>query len=381
MEFITGAWLFDGRSQARHGGCLVVDDGRIVSVDDSVPDPLPSGSRHAHFENGFVMPGFVDAHNHLELGKGNDELMMAQSLQEIINRSRVNAKADLLCGVTTMRTLGEREYVDVKLGKEIEGGLMPGPRLITGGPWITPSHGHGSYALGADIADGPHEVRVAVRRHIKAGTAWVKLMVSGGIADSGNLSASYYSAEEIRAGVEEAHNHGVGVAVHCYGGPGALMSIEAGVDTIEHGTRITDPRLFDLMAENNVSIVFTTGIVYGDPRLKESTPAAVQAALASGANVAIGADCNHGRFGFEAECAVEYGATAHQALVAMTHGAARACRVADEVGTLEPGKRADVLVVDGNPIDDIRRLRDVLLVMKAGAIVLEADAPSTTAAA
>lgn len=381
MEFITGAWLFDGRSQGRRGGCLVVDGGRIVSVDDSAPDPLPSGSRHVHFENGFVMPGFVDAHNHLELGKGNDELMMAQSMEEITNRSVANAKADLMCGVTTMRILGEREYLDVKLRKEIDGGAIPGPHLVTGGPWITPTHGHGSYALGADIADGPHEVRVAVRRHIKAGTAWVKLMVSGGIADSGDLSASYYSAEEIRAGVEEAHNHGIGVAVHCYGGPGTLMSIEAGVDTIEHATRITDPRLFDLMAENDVSVVFTTGIVYGDPRLKESTPASIQAALASGVNVAIGADCNHGRFGFEAECAVEYGASPHQALVAMTHGSARACQVANQVGTLEPGKRADVLVVDGNPIDDIRRLSKVLFVMKGGAAILETGAPSTTAAA
>jgi imidazolonepropionase-like amidohydrolase len=353
-----------------------VDDGRIVNVEPTTPDPLPSNGRLIHFENGFVMPGFVDAHNHLELGKGNDEFMMAQSMSEIIARSRASAKADLMCGVTTMRTLGERDYVDVQLGKEIQAGAIPGPRLITGGPWITATHGHGSYALGADIADGPHEVRVAVRRHIKAGTAWVKLMVSGGIADSGDLSASYYSADEIRAGVEEAHNHHVGVAVHCYGGPGALMSVEAGVDTIEHATRITDPKLFELMADKGVSVVYTTGIVYGDPRLKDTTPASIQAALASGVNVALGADCNHGRFGFEAECAVEYGASPHQALMAMTFGAARACGIADQVGSLEPGKRADVVVVDGSPVDDIRRLGNLLFIMKDGAIVLGGATPS-----
>src|SRR3954447_2823353 len=140
MLFVSGGWLFDG-SRVNEGGCLVVEEDRIVAVEGRVPESIPDGAEHLHFDDGFVMPGFIDAHNHLELGKGNDEAMMAAPLEELIERCRANAQKNIMCGVTTMRLLVEREYLDLQFRQEIADGMYPGPRLITAGPWITATHG------------------------------------------------------------------------------------------------------------------------------------------------------------------------------------------------------------------------------------------------
>jgi imidazolonepropionase-like amidohydrolase len=148
-----------------------------------------------------------------------------------------------------------------------------------------------------------------------------------------------------------------------------MMSVQAGVDTIEHGSRITDMEALSLMAERGISVVYTAGIVWGHPEIKDVAPKATEAALAAGVNIALGADCNHGIFGFEAECAVANGMPAERALIAMTSASARACAVDDELGSLAAGKLADVVVVRGNPVEDIKNLNDVLLVMKDGLTV------------
>jgi imidazolonepropionase-like amidohydrolase len=369
MKFVSGRWLFDGAGGVRDGGCVVVDGDRIVAVEDHLPSDVPPDAVVINVENGFLMPGFVDAHNHLGLGRGKDEWLMAQSIDEITARARKNAEDAIKCGVTTMRELGERDYLDFRFRKEIADGLYKGPRLLTAGPWITATHGHGAWKLGADIADGPWEVIKAVRAHIHARVDWVKLMVSGGIADSGDLSASFYSREELAAGVNEAHNYGVPVSVHLYGGLGARMCAEVGVDTIEHASRITDPSVLELFAKKGISVVYTDGTVHGDARIRDTIPISVKNALAAGVNVALGADTLHGRFPFEAECAIEHGASAMQALIMMTSAAAKACAFDQEVGTLQPGKRADMVIANGNPLENMKALYDLALVMKDGVTV------------
>jgi imidazolonepropionase-like amidohydrolase len=381
-KFICAPVLFDGTGNVTSNACLVIDGERIVSVEQRLPSSLPAGAEVLSFETGFLMPGFIDAHNHLGLrSPGSDEAQMADDLSVITERAKENARIDLECGITTMRELGERDYLDLTFKKEIESGNWAGPRLITSGPWITPTHGHGSWEFGADIADGPLEVTKAVRRHVKAGCDAVKLMVSGGLADrgksGGSLGTSYYTFDEIRAGVSEAHNLGLRVAIHCYGGPGVMMSVEAGVDTIEHAARITSPAELDTIAERGVSLVYTAGTLYKYPQVRETSPAAQKAALAAGASIGFGADTVHGKFAYEAEVAVGYGMTSKQALVAMTSGSARACGWLDRVGTLESGKLADITVVDGNPLDEILALGKILAVFKGGALVVNNRVPVT----
>lgn len=381
-KFICAPVVFDGAGGVTKNGCVVVDGDRIVAIEQKLPSALPAGADVVKFETGFLMPGFVDAHNHLGLGTGgSDEKQMADDPEVIIARAKQNAQLDLECGITTSRDLGERDYLDLRFKSEIESGNWKGPRLITSGPWITPSHGHGSWELGADIADGALEVTKSVRRHIKAGCDAVKLMVSGGLADrgksGGSLGTSYYTYEEIHAGVAEAHNCGLRVAMHCYGGPGVRIAVEAGVDTIEHAARLNSPAELDAIAERGVSIVYTAGTLHKYPQVRETSPAAQKAALAAGASIGFGADTVHGQFAYEAEVAVEYGMTPLQALTAMTSGSARACGWLDRVGTLEAGKFADIVVVDGDPLTDITALGKVISVFKGGQVAVNDRVPVT----
>jgi imidazolonepropionase-like amidohydrolase len=383
-DFVWATWVFDGLGGVTENGYVVIEDGAIVGVGQGSPESIPSDGKLRRFDSGFLMPGFIDAHNHLGLGEGpgDDEQQMADPEDIILERARRHAEMDLRCGVTTMRELGERDYLDIRFREAIDRGDWVGPKLITSGPWITPSHGHGSYSRGgAEIADGVEGVRVAVRRHIKAGVAVVKLMVSGGIADSGQLGASYYTYPEIKTGVDEAHNLGLQVAVHCYGGPGIGLAVDAGVDTIEHAARTIDAHDLDRIAKAGIYIVYTAGTIYGDERVKTTAPLALQGALKAGVRIGFGGDCLHGNFAFEAECAVEYGASTVEALVAMTSGSAGAAGVLDRAGTLEAGKAADLVVVDGNPLENIARLRTVRCVMKDGRSVLDDPAMLETGSA
>lgn len=373
--FVAGARLFDGHAM-RERGCVVVDGDQVVGVLDALPEVLPGGATQIDLDGACLLPGFVDAHNHLCLDddeEGNDPTQMAASQEEIFARARRVAELDLKTGVTTLRCQGERDYFDLDFKKAIDSGEWLGPRLLTSGPWITPTHGHGAWAFGADIADGEDEIRRAVRRHLKAKVDVVKVMISGGLADSGKLGSSYLSLGEVRTAVEEAHNLGVRVSAHCYGGPGGRMAVEAGIDTLEHAARITAPDELELIAERGVFLVHTLGVLYKYEHIRERAEQALRAALAAGVKVAIGSDTVHGRIAFDAEVAVIYGATPLQALTAMTKTAADACGVLDSVGTIEPGKKADLVAVSGDPLEDITRLRDVMLVMKGGSVVHEAQ--------
>jgi len=373
--FVSGARLFDGYAM-REAGCVVVDDEQIVDVLDAPPETLPGGATRLTIDGACLTPGFVDAHNHLCIDddeEGNDPTQMAQSRDQIFARAKRLAELDLRTGVTTQRCQGERDYWDSDFKKAIDSGEWLGPRLLTSGPWITPTHGHGAWEYGADIADGEDEIRRAVRRHLRARVDVVKIMISGGLNDSGKLGSSYLSAGEVRTAVEEAHNLEIPVSAHCYGGPGGRMAVEAGVDTLEHAARITAPDELDLIAEKGVFLVHTLGVLYKYEHIRESAEQALRAAFAAGAKVAFGSDTVHGRLAFDAEVAVKYGATPTQALIAMTRTAADACRVLGSVGTIEPGKKADLVAVAGDPLADIKRLRDVMLVMKGGNVVHEAQ--------
>jgi imidazolonepropionase-like amidohydrolase len=330
----------------------------------------------------FVMPGLIDAHSHISIVPGKGDQIgqlrrppVPQALQAIANLRR-----DLGAGTTTMRVMAEEHFLDVDVREAIEAGVVEGPRLLCATRGITASNGHGR-ALSS--FDGVDAVRRGVRENFARGADHVKLFATGGVSSAATtLSASGYSRDEIRAAVEEAERVGRYAAAHAHGGPGLRLAVEEGVSTIEHGALATDDDVA-LMIGRKAWLVCTFSILFhpdgiekgdaGRPAIMEKVRWArgvVQAnfprILESGVRFAVGTDSMHGLMAYELETLVKLGVSPTEALLAATRRGAEACRVERETGTIEPGKRADLIAIDGNPLADIGAMRRVSYVMKDG---------------
>jgi imidazolonepropionase-like amidohydrolase len=281
-----------------------------------------------------------------------------------------------------MRVMGEEHFLDVDVRNAIEAGIVVGPRLVVATRGIAANNGHGR-ALSS--FDGVDEVRRGVRENLRRGANHVKVFVTGGVSSPGNTpTASAYTREEIRAAVEEAERVGTYAAAHAHGGPGLRLAVEEGVATIEHGALASDEDIA-LMIERRVWLICTfsifmhpTGIEQGDghrPAIMEKVRWARRVVgenfprhLTSGVRFACGTDSMHGLMPFELQTLVRLGVSPRDALLAGTRWGAEACRIDGEVGTIESGKRADLIAVEGDPLRDIAAMRHVRLVMKDGVI-------------
>jgi imidazolonepropionase-like amidohydrolase len=388
---LRARWLFDGASpRPIDRGAVLMDGERIAWVGPAAAAPHPNKALVIDRGDETLMPGFIDAHTHLALipGLGNQAQQMSASPVELMLRSVGNIRRDLLSGVTTMRILGEREFNDVACRRAIEAQLVPGPDLVIATRALKPSNGHGASPI---AADGPEAIRRLVRENFKAGAEWVKLFVTGGIS-SGDTDPDYcgYSREEIRTAVEEAARVGRGVAVHAHGGPGVRVCIEEGVQTIEHGAFISGEDLA-LMKERGIWLVLTNTILFHPEGLakrdfdvpsirakilrgREMLSGTFRRVLDSGVRYALGTDGMHGRLPEEIIQVVDFGAEPAQALLAATGWGAEAIGVAATRGTLEPGKRADIISVRGNPFDDIHAVTSRACLYKNGVSLAELSA-------
>jgi imidazolonepropionase-like amidohydrolase len=375
--------LFDGTGAAPvKDAVVVIDEGRISTVGPASRVPVPPGAVVADLRDRFVMPGLVDAHSHISIvpGQGNQVGQLKEPPVRQALRATGNLRRDLAAGTTTMRVMAEEHFLDVDVRDAIEAGIVAGPRLLCATRGITASNGHGR-AISA--FDGVDEIRRGVRENFQRGADHVKIFATGGVSTVGtNLGASVYSREEIRAAVEEAHRVGKYAAAHAHGGLGLRLAVEEGVSTIEHGALATDDDVA-LMIDRRVWLVCTfailfhpTGIEQGDaarPAIMEKVRSAREVVnqnfprvLASGIRFAVGTDSMHGLMPYELETLVRFGVTPRDALLAGTRWGAEACRVEQDVGTIETGKRADLIGADGDPLADITALRRVDFVMKAG---------------
>lgn len=377
--------LFDGTGAPPvRSAVIVVEGGRITAVGPAATTPAPAGAPVLDLGDRFVMPGLVDAHSHISIVPGDGD-QIGQLRQEAVPqalRATANLRRDLASGVTTLRVMTEERFLDVQVREAIEAGVIPGPRLLCGTRGITASNGHGR---AISSFDGVDEIRRGVRENFQRGADHVKLFTTGGVSStSSNLQGSVYSREEIRAAVEEAHRVGKYAAAHAHGGLGLRLAVEEGVSTIEHGALTTDDDIA-LMKERGAWLVCTlsilfhpTGIEQGDagrPAIMQKVREARAVVLAnfprhlnSGVRFAVGTDSMHGLMPFELEMLVRLGVSTHDALLAGTRWGAEACRVEKELGTIEPGKRADLIAVHGDPLADITALRRVALVMKDGVV-------------
>ena len=393
LDVTTGEMLSDR--------ALVLDRDRIRDVVEAGAAPR---GRTIDLSGRTVLPGMIDCHAHLigELddGQGYGYLVTRSSAQEALT-GVTNARATLLGGFTTVRDVGTfHAFVDLALRDAIEEGRLAGPRMMCAGAYVTCPGGGGDITglppdvlvpseLRMGVSTGPDQVRANVRRIFEAGADFIKVIATGAVLTSGtNPGEPELTEEEIRAAVEEAEARGTHVAAHAHGAEGAKRAIRAGVRSIEHGCLIDDETI-DLMLERGTYLV--CDMFDGDwmlqegPRLgysdevmrkTEMTNDAQREnfskAVKAGVRIAFGTDSGiypHGMNARNLAFHVRFGQTPMEAIRSATLDAAELLGWDDRVGSLRPGLFADLIAVDGDPLDDVTVLEDVPFVMKGGQVV------------
>ena len=402
--YIHAGRLLDVPGKAVRGpSTLVVEDGRIKSVQTGHVD-APPGARTIDLRNRFVMPGLIDSHVHLSSDRAGNEGLLAgltESPQLGAFETFWNAQKTLRAGFTTVRNLGDSGGV-LALREAISRGWVVGPRIVDAGQSISTTSGHMDERLGLredlhavvgaeNLCDGVEGCRTAVRRQIGRGADVIKIATTGGVNSriGAGLGKQMFD-DEARAIVDTAHLYGKKVAVHAHGADGVALALKAGADSIEHGTMMDDETI-RLFARSGAYYVPTLSTVNGyleriakdpnayppDVRSKidwriSITGKALERAVPAGVKIAFGTDAGvskHGRNADEFELLVKHGMTPATALQAATVNAAELLGLSKEIGTLEPGKRADLIAVAGDPLADVTVLKSVTFVMKDGAVV------------
>lgn len=400
--------VIDGRAE-RAGGptTIVIEDGRITALERGHRAP-GEGDELIDLAGSTVLPGLMDMHTHLtsEIGPDSYIVRFTHGAPQVTLQSTVYARRTLQAGFTTVRDLGDRHNISVALRDAIARGDVAGPRIFTSGKSIATTGGHADPTNGwaahiagdpgpADgVVNGVAEARKAVRQRYKDGADLIKITATGGVL---SLAASgenpQFAQDELEAVVATARDYGFHVAAHAHGAEGMKRAIRAGVHSIEHGTYMDD-EVIRLMKEHGTWYVPTilAGRFVGEkaaepgyfPEVVRPKAAAIgpqiqetfARAHKAGVNIVFGTDCGvgpHGDNAREFEYMVEGGMSPIDAIRAATSVAAEFLGVADRLGAIEPGKLADIIAVEGDPLADISRMRAVHFVMKEG-IVYRADA-------
>ena len=399
---LKAAHVFDSTGAAlKDGAVVVVSGGKIVSVGGAVP----AGARVIDLGDATLLPGFIDAHTHLTsefeanyyLGVYH-RVMRFPSEQALYGA--LYARRTLEAGFTTVRNVGADDFVDIGLRNAINAGVTAGPRMITAAHGIGSPGGHfDDFAFPPDrvqpegpiegICSGADQCREAVRYQMKWGADVIKISASGGVlSESDRVDDPQLTPEELAAIVTEAHNRGRKVAAHCHGDTAARLAIAAGVDSIEHGSFLTEDTL-KLMKAKGVYLVPTRTAIYWVMRQVDALPPQIAAkaraaaaahdkmfktALRLGVKIALGTDAGvfpHGMNGMEFGLMTGLGMSPGAALLSGTRDAAKLLGVDSEVGTLEAGKVADIVAVPGNVLSDIHATEHPVFVMHLGKVVLQ----------
>ena len=406
---LKAARMFDGKSNALvQNAVVIVQRDKIIDAGSNLP--IPNGAQVIDLGDATLSPGFMDAHTHLTLDYSGDynlrrlkEVDLNVSEQAII--ATTHARATVEAGFTTVRDLGSRfvgsrEFVDVALRNSINKGVIVGPRMLvatkgigaTGGHF-DPTSGFRDFLFGRDpdytdgIADGPDEIRKAVRFEVKNGADVIKAAVSGGVLSlADEVDTPQLTPAEMAALVDESHRLRKKVAVHCHGDQAAHEAIEAGVDSIEHGSFMKSETLTMMKRKGTFltpTLMATEWIMNKlenyPPPLQAKAKAAATArsemfrnALKLGVKISFGTDAAvfpHGQNAKEFKLMVDLGMTPIDALKAATANDAELLGIGQKVGTLEKGKLADVIAMPGDPTSDITATERVSFVMKEGKII------------
>jgi imidazolonepropionase-like amidohydrolase len=382
-----------------------IEGDRIKAIGSAseMASKIPVGAKTIDLSKNTVLPGLIDCHTHLTMtpySNGLSGVRLSYPRQALTGAR--NARVTLEAGFTTVRNVGAAGYADIALRDAINAGDVPGPRMVVSGPPLSITGGHGDTNFLAPqfnwsddgVADGVEGVQKKVRENIKYGADVIKFMATGGVLSEGdNPALAQYSEEEMKAIVDTAHSLGRKVAAHAHGARGIKLAVIAGVDSIEHGSYINDedialmkergtylvPTVYleDWLIENVNALGLTPNMI---EKAKTVLPIAQQNlshAFKSGVKVALGTDAAvypHGLNGHEFGKMVDMGLPPLEAIQAGTVDAADLLGWSDRVGTLEPGKFADIVAVDGDPVANVHLLENVSFVMKGGAVVKDASA-------
>ena len=380
------------------GQAIVIEGDKIVSVGPAADAKLSPATQTIDLPNATVLPGLIDAHTHLTFDPANlgyEGLGISYPREALIGAR--NARVTLEAGFTTVRNVGAGGYSDVALRDAINAGDVPGPRMLVSGPAMGITGGHCDdnllapqfHATELGVADGVDAVRHKVRENIKYGADLIKICATGGVMSKGDdPNASQYTREEMKAIVEEAHRLGRKVAAHAHGAEGVSWASDAGVDSIEHGHLMDDSSIATLK-KNGTYIVPTLYLMdwnrenLGKRNAPDYVVRKMQAvsavgqdtlkkAFAAGVKVAFGTDAAvypHGLNAHEFAVYVRLGMSPLQAIQTATIHGADLLGWSSKIGTLEAGKWADLIAVEGDPLKDVTTLQQVKFVMKGGEVV------------
>jgi imidazolonepropionase-like amidohydrolase len=388
---IRNVTLLDGTGAAPvPGQALIVEGRRISWIGPEAQLPEGSDGHAIDGQGGTIMPGMINCHVHLT-NDGSPDLfgqVERDSVTVSALRGYLNLQATLESGVTSVRDCGAANGIALDLARAVDDGLVPGPRIRAAGRVITMTGGHGHF-IGRE-ADGPAGVRQATRAEIKAGAHFIKAMATGGVLTPGVVpTQTALQPDELEQVAREAHNAGRRAACHAIGNEGIKNAIRAGIDSIEHGFYLDDEALElaldrgtvlvpTLIAVNQIVNNGKTGAMPAWVVEKAESESghhreSFAAAVRSGMKVAAGTDAGtpfnpHTYLPQELALMVDYGMRPMDAVVAATRNAAENLGLAPDVGTLEVGRLADIVVVDGDPSSDITAAGRVRFVMKDGVL-------------
>ncbi len=367
--------ILDGQGRKVERGTVVIEGDRILAVGPDQTIRLPQGARRIDGRGLTVLPGLIDCHVHLCLGAEADVVAAVEQESSAVTllKAAELARRTLQAGFTTVRDVGFRDHAVFTLKQAIESGLTPGPRILAAGLAICMPGGHARF-IGRE-ADGVEAVRVAVRDQLTAGAEVIKVIASGGVLTPGTSpDEAQMTVEELRAAVEVAIAHGRHVAAHAHGATGMKNALRAGVHSIEHAT-LMDDEAAGMMTQRGVYMVPTLSALAttaacpagcGIPdsarskarNMVKQHEKSFRSAVRRGVPIALGTDAgtpfnHHGDNAQELERMVALGMTPMDAMMTSTSAAARLLRLSDKIGTIEAGKHADLLFVEGNPLRKI----------------------------
>ena len=406
VTLVQAGRLLDRPGQAPRGpSTVVVQDGRIVEIRDGFLDAAAfPGATVIDQRDRFVLPGLIDSHVHLVSDLGGQAGFLSgvtENLPTHAYRAAENAQKTLMAGFTTVRNLGDEGGVTLALADETAAHRLPGPRIIDSGNSISTTSGHMDGRLGFNddfretiphdnVCNGVESCREAVRLQVGRGVRVIKIATTGGVNSriGAGLGAQMFE-DEAQALIETAHLYGLKVAVHAHGADGVNMALRLGADSIEHGT-IFDDETLRLFRQSGAYYVPTLSTVNGylerlaaDPNAYPPevmpkiqwrisiTGQSLRRAVPAGVRIAFGTDAGvskHGRNADEFALMVANGMTPMTAIEAATVNAADLLGLSAEIGTLEAGKRADIIAVDGDPLTDLSVLTSMDFVMRDGRV-------------
>ena len=381
------------------GGIVVVDGERIVAAGGVESVEAPSICETIDCSSWTVMPGTIDAHAHITVNSRFKIPLSAHfDLDETtaVLRGAMNLRSDLAAGVTTMRALGDRAGVERSFREAIARGEAVGPRLRICARALRPSHGTAPFLSAS--ADGEAELALRIRENYALGADWTKLFITN--VRQGDTFEDYlrgdltetpaYSQREIEVAIATSHDLGIPVSAHAIGGPAMRWAMAAGIDSVEHGNLLgaEDVEMFvksvAYLSDPNLQLFFDKEVGFESfetwawdwwrprvERARERTARYLPEAVRAGVKVCLGSDSTHATLWREARALADLGVSIVETLKAVTTNTAEMLGMADRIGRVEPDKLADLIAIEGNPLEDIESLRRIRMVMKAGERVID----------